>query len=43
MPNEEFKAMVIKTIIGLEKRVEDLSENFNKELAGSLINSDSKW
>ena len=31
MPNEEFKAMVIKTIIGLEKRVYDLTDKKNKK------------
>ena len=31
MPDKEFKLMVIKIVTGLEKRVEDLSEKFNKK------------
>ena len=31
MPDQEFKVMIIKILTGLEKRVEDLSETFNKE------------
>ena len=31
MPHREFKVMVIKILARLEKRVEDLSETFNKE------------
>ena len=31
MSDREFKVMVIKMLSGLEKRVEDLSETFNKE------------
>ena len=32
MSNSRFKVMVIKILIGLEKRVEVLTENFNKEI-----------
>ena len=33
IPNREFRAIVIiKVLIGLEKRVENLSETFNKEI-----------
>ena len=31
MPNGEFKAMVIKVLTGLEKRVEDFNDTPNKE------------
>ena len=31
-PDREFKVMVIKALIGLEKRVGDISETFNKEI-----------
>jgi len=31
MPDREFKVMVIKILMGLEKRVEDLSETLNEE------------
>ena len=31
IPDEEFKAMVLNIFTGLEKRVEDLTETFNKE------------
>ena len=31
MPERELKVMFIKILMGLEKRVEDLSEMFNKE------------
>ena len=30
-PDREFKVMVIKIFIGLEKRVENFSETLNKE------------
>lgn len=30
MPDEEFKVTIIKTLTVLEKRVDDLTENFNK-------------
>ena len=32
MHDRESKVMVIKILTGLEKRVEDLSENLNKEI-----------
>ena len=32
MPNRKLKAMVIKIFIGIEKRVEDISETLNKEI-----------
>lgn len=31
MPNREFKVKVIKILMGLETRVEDISETLNKE------------
>lgn len=31
MPDKEFKFMIIKIFIGLERRVEEISETFNKE------------
>lgn len=31
MPDKEFKLMVIKMLTGPERRVEELSEDFNKE------------
>ena len=31
-PDRKFKVMIIKILTGLEKRVEDLSENFNTEI-----------
>ena len=31
MPDRGFKVIVTKILAGLEKRVEELSENFNKE------------
>ena len=32
MPDRKFKAMIIKILIGLEKRVEDISETLNTEI-----------
>jgi len=32
MPDTEFKAMIIKILTELEKRVEDISETFNTEI-----------
>ena len=32
MPDKEFKVMIIKIFTGLEKRMEDFSETFNKEV-----------
>ena len=31
MPDKEFKAMVIKIFSGFWKRVDEISENFNKK------------
>lgn len=31
MPNKEFKVMMVRMFIALERRIEELSENFNKE------------
>ena len=31
-PDRKFKVMIIKTLTGLEKRMEDISETLNKEL-----------
>jgi len=31
IPDKEFKVMVIKMLTGLKRRVDKLSENFNKE------------
>ena len=30
-PDKEFKVLIIKMLTGLERRVEELSETFNKE------------
>lgn len=32
LPNKEFKALLIRMLIGLGKRTDERSENFNKEL-----------
>ena len=32
MPDGEFKAMIIKILAGLEKRMEDISETINTEI-----------
>ena len=32
MPDTDFKVMVIKILTGLEKRLENLSDTFNKEI-----------
>ena len=32
IPNREFKVMVMKILTGCEKRVEDHSEKFNKDI-----------
>ena len=32
MPDKEFKVMVKKTLTGLEKRMEDISETFDKKI-----------
>ena len=34
-PDKEFKAIVIKMLIRVERRVDELSENFNKEIENS--------
>ena len=31
IPEKEFKVIIIKILIGLEKRVEDISETLNKD------------
>ena len=31
MPDKESKVMIIKVLIGLQKRVNELSEDFNNE------------
>lgn len=32
LPDKEFKLMVLKMLTKFEKRVEELSKNFNKEI-----------
>lgn len=32
MPDRKFKVMIIKVLIDLEKRVEDIGETFNKDI-----------
>ena len=32
MPDKEYNVMIIKMLRGLERRVEELRENFNKEI-----------
>ena len=32
MPNGEFKAMIIKILTGLQKKVRDVSETLNEEI-----------
>ena len=32
MPDREYKAMIIRILTGLEKRVEDISETLNTEI-----------
>ena len=32
VPDRDFKVMIIKILTGLEKRVEDINENLNKEI-----------
>jgi len=36
MPDGEFKAMIIKILAGLEKRVEDISETINTEIRNNI-------
>ena len=36
MPDREFKAMNTRILTGLEKRVEDMSETFNKEIRNNM-------
>ena len=38
MPDGEFKAMIIRILTGLEKRVEDISETLTKEMEESKKN-----
>lgn len=40
MPDKDFKEMVIRMLKKLENRIEELRENFNKELE-SIIKSQS--
>ena len=37
LPDKEFKAMIIKILIELERRVDEYYENFSKEKAWSWI------
>ena len=32
MPNRESKVMMVKILTGLEKKVQDINETFNKEI-----------
>jgi len=36
IPDSIFKAMIIRILTGLEKRVEDMSENFNTEIRNNV-------
>ena len=36
MPGRELKAMIIRTLTGLEKRVEDMSETLNTEIRNNI-------
>ena len=36
LTNREFKAMIIRILPGLERRVEDMSETLNKQNKGSI-------
>ena len=37
MPDKEFRVMIIKVLIGLEKRLEDLSETLNTEMRNNIV------
>ena len=41
-PDKEFKAIVIKMLIRVERRVDELSENFNKEIENTKKNQSYK-
>ena len=41
MPDGEFKAMIIKILTGLEKKVENISETINTEIRNNI--ADIKW
>ena len=36
MPDREFKAMIIRILTGLEKRVEDINETFNTKIRNNI-------
>lgn len=38
LPEEEFQVMVTKMLTGLERRVDELSKNFNKEIENNKKN-----
>lgn len=40
LPDKEFKAMIIKILIELERRVDEYYENFSKEKAWSRIGAE---
>lgn len=40
LPDKEFKAMIIKILIELERRVDEYYENFSKEKAWSRIRAE---
>ena len=42
MADKEFKVIVTKILTGLEKRVEDLSETFNKDIA-NIKRTSQRW
>ena len=37
MPGRKFKAMIVRTLNGLEKRVEDISETLNTEIRNKIV------
>ena len=42
MPDKEYNVMIIKMLRGLERRVEELRENFNKEIENTKKNQSYK-
>ena len=40
MPDKEFKVIIIKILIGFEKRVEDISEILNNEIKKTIRNEE---
>ena len=42
MPDRSFKVMIMKILIGLEKKVEDISETFNKHNSIHIYRSQKK-